>query len=117
MPSTLNIEYRKNTEPLMNIWRADASKELPIKKWVDGHVRHVPNRVEATPEEFIAKLTNQLKNLIKHAFLADEHASFLRATRFNLLPNVFAVQLDFSEKFKFSSQNEIQSAHWNRTSF
>jgi hypothetical protein len=67
--------------------------------------------VEETPEEFIAKFTYQLKNLIKHAFIPDEQASFFRTTRFNLLPNDFAVQLDLL------FQNEIQSAHWNRISY
>jgi hypothetical protein len=47
--------------------------------------------VAATPGEFIAKFTYQLKNLIKNAFIADEQASFFRTTRFNLLLNEFAV--------------------------
>jgi hypothetical protein len=57
--------------------------------------------MESTPEEFVAKFENQLKKLIRHAFVADKQAQFFRMKRLNLLPGEVAVQLDFSEKFNF----------------
>jgi hypothetical protein len=35
-------------------------ERIAHKEWVDDHVGHVLNQVEATPEELIAKFTYQL---------------------------------------------------------
>jgi hypothetical protein len=61
----------KIKEPLMG---SRCVNNIANKEWVDDHVQHVLNQVKATPEEFIAKFTYQFKNLIKHAFIADEHS-------------------------------------------
>jgi hypothetical protein len=109
-----NIE--KITEPMMEYIDSRCMETISHKEWVDDSVRHTLQRVDVTPGELVEKFGAQLKTLIQHAFVADRQAQFFRTTRMNLLPGQVAVQLDFSEKFNFFSQNEVQSAHWNRPS-
>lgn len=65
-------------------------------------------------QEFIDSFCKQLRDLIPHAFIATRQASFLNDTKQALKEGEYVVLGDFAENYTFVTQNEIQSAYFNR---
>lgn len=68
-----------------------------------------------TPDEYVDRLLQQLRQLQTHDFIARTQSDFLKERKENLGIDELVVIADFSENYSFVIQDEVQSYHWTNT--
>ena len=64
-------------------------------------------------EEFIDTLTEDLKKLLLHDFVASKQSRYFTEVKENLATGEMVLVQDFAENFAFVIQDAAQAFHWN----
>lgn len=93
----------------------DSNETVEYSQWVSTDRTRMIKCV-SNSEDFIANLTEKLEQLIPHAYIASSQSSFIKNLKKHLPMNVALVQMDFSENYSFTIQDEVQGYHWTTDS-
>lgn len=66
-----------------------------------------------TSEDFVEKLSENLKDLKTHSFIAKSQSAFINQRKASLRNHEMIVMFDFSENYKYVAQNASQAFHFN----
>lgn len=97
---------------------ASAYDDMPIgtvenRKW-DKTDRSTLETMKQGSDEFVVAFGEQLELLIQHYFVARMQSSYFRELKAKIGPGEFAVIGDFPENYSMTTQDKIQSHHWNK---
>lgn len=88
-------------------------EEILYNQWLSTD-RTTLFTVNENKSAFIEKLVKDIKNLSRHSFIAKAQSNYFKSLKENLTENQAIVNMDFSENYSFTVQDEIQSYHWEK---
>lgn len=90
--------------------------DVTYNYWVYDGNTYTLERITSCVDDLLEKLSKSskfgLSALRKHDFIAKQQSHYLKSVKENLQVGEYVVVLDFSENYKFITQNEIQAAHY-----
>lgn len=85
---------------------------ISYKQWVTTD-RCTLETLESSTNDFFDKLSEKLRRLLTHSYIAKQQNLFLIKKKKELNRGECVVICDFSENYAFVLQDSIQGAHWN----
>lgn len=111
-------EYCSGFAHLQDQLKTDFEKNnvqnIVFKQWVTVDRSNLET-MTVPADSFVDKLSDELKKLTKHDFIAKEQSSFLQLLKQSIKVGEFIVQGDFAENYSFVVQDAIQSYHWTNS--
>lgn len=87
---------------------------LTWTQWVHNGNRFTRSEFTGTVQQCVAVLETKISPFLLHTWIKREQSKYFEDLKENVSSSNVVIQVDYSQNFSISFQDEIQSAHWSK---
>ena len=107
---------KKYHEPIKCFDEEELASPTTWYKWSeDGTGRTVKTMNEGTIQDLLDQLASLLTPFLDHEYVCQKQLKYFEDLCAAIQPGYAVLQVNFSENYSVEFQDEVQSAHWNKT--